>query len=146
MTYVPPARRSASSPVTEGLFTRPRRGQVIHADLKPDNLMADRGGGGGGGGEVDLGNRVRLIDFSNAMTPAEARDAAEMQPRCRRGTAEIPRHRPRGRGQGRRARGETAVPAAAAAASLSRSFAETVKGVLRHVRRPDAGVPSSGAR
>jgi len=59
--------------VTEGLFTRPRRGQVIHADLKPDNLMADRGGGGGGGGEVDLGNRVRLIDFSNAMTPAESK-------------------------------------------------------------------------
>ncbi|EOD23150.1 hypothetical protein EMIHUDRAFT_447845 [Emiliania huxleyi CCMP1516] len=27
----------------------------------------------GGGGEVDLGNRVRLIDFSNAMTPAESK-------------------------------------------------------------------------
>jgi len=73
-----------------------RQHDVIHADLKPDNLMADRGGGGGGGGEVDLGNRVRLIDFSNAMTPAEARDAAKMPPRHRR-DPEAPPERSRAR-------------------------------------------------
>jgi len=45
---------------------------VIHADVKPENVMSDPVGAQAGCCLEGPGWRARLIDFSNAMTPAEA--------------------------------------------------------------------------
>lgn len=50
------------------------RHDIIHSDLKPENIMVDPADSLGSPGCMDgTGWRVRLIDFSNAMTPNEAR-------------------------------------------------------------------------
>jgi serine/threonine protein kinase len=49
------------------------RHNVIHADVKPENIMADPSGEDEQAGGVEgTGWRARLIDFSNAMEPMEA--------------------------------------------------------------------------
>ena len=55
-----------------GSLAAVHRLEVIHADLKPDNIMVDGGENGRDGRRAWLTWRVVLIDFSNAMAVHEA--------------------------------------------------------------------------